>query len=445
MPFGYTPLDPLIVLLGTGLAVYFLGTRPLRLMAWLPAMLTVYFFIPFVTLLTMWQTVPLLLASRVLLKGQIRADGPVRLFLLLLLTGFAVSAFYAGLLGHDLTRAVIRSIFYIGVFAIMSFTYEMGRREDCYELLLKGLAILGTVLAVYALYQLLAAYTGLPFRGILRGIGGAQAAFEGGFFRPNSLASEPKRLGYVMFVCALACLFLARLRPEQSRRLNWTGAGILVMSLFTFAGSYFAAIALFGILASILFPSRSTKYVLGFVAVVVITMTAFQDSNLVQTIEHGIERRLNEVEVGLDGYKVYRQEFYAWDYLDKNPSAALFGVGVGQYYQTFSNTYGLGAGISEKGGLLPLNSNFLELVFDLGGIVATAFYGAIVLLILALRRQGETFLCLALLFLTVQSLSILTLHFMVLFAGVGTGRLALARQRNRRQAWQMPAPEGQVS
>lgn len=433
MPFGYTPLDPLIVLLGTGIAIYFLGTRPLRLIAWLPAMLTLYFFIPFVTLLTMWQTVPLLLAGRALLKGQIQAYRPAQLLLLILLSVFIASAFYAILMGSDPTRAVIRTMYYAGVFAIMSFTYEMGRREDCYELLLKGLVVLGTVLMIYGLYQIIAAYTGLPFRGILRGLNRAQAAFEGGFFRVNSLATEPKRLGYVMFVCAMACLFMIQFRPEQARRLKWTSAGILFTSLFTFAGSYFAAILLFSSAASILYPSRATKYVLGGFGLAIVVMTAFPDLGLISTIQEGVERRLNEVEVGLDGYKVYRQEFYAWDYLANHPVAAIFGVSIGQYYGVFSSSYGIGAGISPNGSLLPLNSNFLELLFDLGGAAAVVFYGAIGVLILALRRCGETFICLALLFLTMQSMTILTLHFMVLFAGIGTGRLALARQRNRRQ------------
>lgn len=445
MPFGYTLLDPLIVLLGTGMAIYFLGTQPLRLMAWLPAMLTLYFFIPFVTLLTMWQTVPLLLAGRALLKGKIRAHGSVQLTLLTLLIIFMASAFYAVLMGPDPARAVIRILYYAGVFAIMSFAYEMGRREDCYALLLKGLVTLGVVLMVYAFYQTFAAYTGLPFRGILRGTGGAQAAFEGGFFRVNSLATEPKRLGYVMFVCALACLFLSQIRPERARRLKWYAAGILIVSLFTFAGSYFAAILLFGGVASILFPSRATKYILGIFGVLIILVAAFPDLGVLEVVREGVDRRLSEVEVGLDGYKVYRQEFYAWDYLENHPEAAVFGVGVGQYFKTFANTYGIGAGISLYGGLLPLNSNFLELVFDLGGIAAVVFYGAIGVLILALRRRGETFLCLVLLFLTMQSLTILTLHFMVLFAGVGTGRLALARQRSCARTWTEPATEVQAS
>ena len=367
MPFGYTLLDPLIVLLGTGMAIYFLGTRPLRLMAWLPAMLTLYFFIPLVTLLTMWQTVPLLLIGRAFLKGEIRAHSSAQLTLLTLLTIFMASAFYAVLLGSDPTRAVLRVLYYAGVFGIMSFAYEMGRREECYALLLKGLVTLGFVLMFYAFYQIFAVYTGLPFRGILRGTGGSQAAFEAGFFRVNSLATEPKRLGYVMFICALACLFLIKIQPERTLRLKSGAAGILIVSFLTFAGSYYTAILLFGAAASILYPSRATKYIFGIFGVLLIIMTAFPNLGLVEAIQHGIGRRLKEVDVGLEGFKVYRQEFYAWDYLAKHPAAAVFGVGVGQYFQSFLTTYGVGAGINRYGGLQPLNSNFLELIFDLGG------------------------------------------------------------------------------
>jgi hypothetical protein len=45
-----------------------------------------------------------------------------------------------------------------------------------------------------------------------------------------------------------------------------------------------------------------------------------------------------------------------------------------------------------------------------------------------LRRAGETFFCLSLLFLVVQSLTILNLLFIVFFAGVAMGRLVLHRK-----------------
>ena len=77
---------------------------------------------------------------------------------------------------------------------------------------------------------------------------------------------------------------------------------------------------------------------------------------------------------------------------------------------------------------MPLNSNFLELIFDLGLIAAVLIYGGLILLVFRLRRAGETFFCLSLLFLVVQSLTILNLLYIVLFAGMALGCLTLQRR-----------------
>jgi hypothetical protein len=59
-------------------------------------------------------------------------------------------------------------------------------------------------------------------------------------------------------------------------------------------------------------------------------------------------------------------------------------------------------------------------------------YLSTIALILKLRQAGETFLCLSLLFVTIQSFTILTLPFMALFAGIGIARLALPSSINHR-------------
>lgn len=430
MVFGFTPLDPLVVLIGTVIAAYFLVRQPARLVAWLPAMLTVYVFIPFVTLLTLWQTVPLLLLARVFLNGKIKVPEQAKLLLLFLVLIFLGSSFYALLLGYDSERALIRIMYYLGLFSLFTFLFEMGRKEDCYKLLLKGFVVLGVVLSVYGLYQIVAFYSGLPLRGIVRGTSDAQVAFEGGILRINSLASEPKRLGYVMFLSSLACLFLARIEPHRALKLRFWAVFIFIMSLFTFAGSYFLAIALFIVTASVLYPTWTTKYLLAAIILFVGIQGLFPEIGLWESMVEGYERRLTEVEVGLDGMRVYRQEFFAEEYLANHPSASLFGVGLGQYFVTLYQEYGTGVGINEFGGLVPLNSTFLELVFDFGGILAVVLYAAIGVLIWKLRRAGEMFLCLGLLFLTLQSLTLLTLQFTVVFAGLGLGRLHQRGTRN---------------
>ena len=72
-----------------------------------------------------------------------------------------------------------------------------------------------------------------------------------------------------------------------------------------------------------------------------------------------------------------------------------------------------------------MNSNFLELVFDMGLIAAALIYGGLIFLIFKLRRAGETFLSLSLLFLLAQSLTILNLLYLALFSGIAMGQLAL--------------------
>ena len=397
-------------------------------MAWLPAAFTVYFFIPTITLLTLWQTVPLLLAGRAVLKNGFqtaRFAGPI---IALMFVFFAASTGLAILFEGDKTRALIRASYYIGLFAIISFTYEMGRRPECYKFLLQGLVTTGVILSLYGLYQIFAASTGLPFRGIVRGDSASQIAYEAGILRINSLASEPKRLGYVLFVCALASFFYSRIHSRRKWLFNSIGAAIIFTSIFTFSGSYFAAIALFAGAAALLYLYQAWKYLIFATFVIGAVLSSFPSLGLTDAVQQGVERRMQEVEVGLDGQRVYRQEFFAWDYLSRHPMSSVYGVGLGQYFLVLNREYGTGVGISDNGTLRPLNSGFLELVFDFGGAATILFYSAICLLILRFRWEGEHFLCLALLFVTVQSFTIVTLHFIVLFAGVGTARLVRRRR-----------------
>jgi len=425
MVFGYTPFDPLVVFGGTFYTGWLLKKNAVRLIGFLPMALSLYFFIPLTTYLTLWQTVPLILTARAFLKGNFKAPSRSKLFLTLLIVAFIGSTLYAVIGGADHTRALIRAVYYLGVLTTFSFCYEMGQRDDAYHIFLKGLAAVGLVYSIYGLYQIVATPIGLPVRGILRGTYGADMAYEYGFVRINSLANEPKRLGYVLFVSALACFFLASREVKSARKWKVSGGFIFLISLFTFAGSYFLSLALFTMLSILIYPTRLTKYFL-VAAVALVTLSYMLPSlGLIEAVQYGYERRLNEVETGLDGDVVYRQEFFAWDYLKQHPLYAISGVGIGQYFSVLSKEYGPGVGYNEYGGLLPLNSELLTLILDLSGVVAIMFYCAIAVLIWKLRRAGERFLCLSLLFLVVQSLTILTLQFMVMFAGISLAKLSV--------------------
>lgn len=440
MIFGYTPFDPLVVLAGALLAIHFLVKNPMRLMAWLPVAMSLYFFIPTITFLTLWQVVPLLLLARVLLTGRVFVPVSAQPIFAMFVIAFLVSFSFVLISDGDIGRAVIRALNYSGMFALFSFSYEMGRKPETHHLFLKGMVIVGVVYAGYGVYQIFAMTVGLPFRGIVRGTQTVQMASEMGIPRINSLASEPKRLGYVLFLSGLACFALGRMEQEKQRKLNLAGIAVVAVSLFTLSGSYFFSIVVFLIVTAILYPVRYAKFVLLICLVVVAALVFAGDSGLIEAISAGNQRRLAEIEVGLDGEVVYRQEFYATDFLSNHPKSTLFGVGVGQYFTALSDTYGEGVGYSNKGSIIPLNSNFLELVLDFGGIIAVLFYGTIGLVVWRLHVAGEHFYCLGLLFLSIQSFSLLTLGFLTLFLGIGAGRLTLHRQTSSKPI-QMPAAE----
>jgi len=396
-------------------------------------MLTLYFFIPLFTLVTMWQTVPLLLAARATFKTKFRIGGLAKAIYVILIFSVTYSSIYAFAFGTEPSRAVIRVLFYAGMLGLISFGFEMGARADSYAILLKGLAVLGALLAAYGIYQITASYLGLPFRGILRGGFRVATAFEAGLPRINSLASEPKRLGYVLLISSISCYYLAKADFRRLKYLIVLGVAILGSSVFTFSGSYFAATALSAGALILIYGRNSLGFVFGVAVFVFGIAIAFQETSISEALFMGFDRRADELEVGLDGKFVYRQEFFAWDYLVRFPHVLLYGVGMGQYNSVFSDFYGFRAGVDQYGNIIPLNSNALELVFDFGLLTTIGIYFVIALLVHKLRRAGEDFFCVVLVILTMQSFTILTMHFIALFVGLGGGRLWLSRRRRQPQ------------
>ena len=432
MVFGYTILDPIVVLSGTAYAGYLLLKRPVHLMAFLPLSLSIYFFIPLATYLTLWQTVPLLLLGRLLVVGPARLSVDVRSIVSLLVILFIASLAYALVSGADPTRAIIRAMYYLSAFALFWFAYEMALKPDGYSLFVRGFAVVAILYGIYGAYQILAFYGGLPVRGIVYGPNSTGLiATEYGLPRINSLANEPKRLGYVMFVGALACFTLAREKSGVTRRWLMAASALsLGISLITFSGSYFLAVALFIVCALFLYPSGVPRFVLAGSLVAGMAMILGYGDHIAEALQHGFERRMEEVEVGLDGRVVYRQEFFANDFIAKHPLQAVTGVGVGQYFSVLNREYGEGVGYNEKGGLAPLNSSLLETTFDVSGIAVGLLYGSLGVLTLRLHRRGFVFLSLALLFLLIQSLTIQTLLYLAVVAGVGVAQLRVS-QMNR--------------
>ncbi len=426
MVFGYTNFDPLVVIFGTLLAIWYLNRNAVKLIGFMPTALSLWFFIPWFNTFTLSQALPLVLTARAALKGSIKLPKMARPVLLILAPCVAVSCLIAFSLGAQQARAIIRIIYYLSLFAMFGFSYELGRKPEATKILLKGFVILGIVYSMYGAYQILAYYTELPVRGIVRDTsGGSTIAAMRGLPRVNSLANEPKRLGYVLFLSALACVFLARIQSRKvSQKLYGSATFIVAMSIMTFSSSYFLALACFSVGLLFLKPSKSMLYTVGIAIIAVIIVLLLPNSGILQAIVNSYDQRMSEFDHGIDNTVVYRQEFFAWDYLFKNPWAALFGVGLGQYYSVLNETYGYGAGLGEGGDLLPLNSNFLELVFDFGGIATLTIYSSLVALIIKLQKMKEFFYCYGILFLLCQSFTILTLIFTTLLAGLAVGRIS---------------------
>lgn len=425
MIFGYTPLDPVFVLAGSLFSLYLLLVHPNRLMLYLPAALSVYAIAPFVTLLTVADTVPLLILLITLLSGKFALPQRIQPWLITLVFLIFFQALVA-LVADDLSpdRILIRSLYYLTLLTLFIFSLNACRKDETYHLLLRGMAIIAAIHAIYGLYQLIAVPAGLPVRGILRGTTGADIAMEGIFVRINGLANEPKRLGYVLGIGALAFFELARRHQgARRRRLRQAGALVLAISLLTFSGSYFLALALMGLVLVVLYPRFLKKLIVpGIVVGLAIPIFPDTSKQLWESIDMGFDRRATEVVAGLYGQKIYRQEFFAEEYLSIHPETILTGVGIGRSNSVLHEEFGNGAGYDE-GYLLPLNSEALQILFDLGGLGAIIVYGTLLALIWRAWRLRETFLMMALLLLGMQSLSILTMQFLAILMGAAWARM----------------------
>ena len=124
MVFGYTPIDPLVVLLGTVITIWYLSRNAVKLLGFMPIALSLWFFVPLVTNLTLWQVVPLLLTGRLLLKG-VFLPRFAWLVVMFLVFCFLSSTAYAFISGTDITRALIRVVYYSGVLATLFFTLSL--------------------------------------------------------------------------------------------------------------------------------------------------------------------------------------------------------------------------------------------------------------------------------------------------------------------------------
>lgn len=324
MSFGHGPLDYIIVLLILAATARLLVRAPTRLLLWLPLFLTIDFFIPLVTQLTPGRLIPLMLGAWLVLKGRLtigRDEAPwVLPFLLVLLA----SAAFALVVGDSGGLPIVRLAYYLGSWFVALFVVRVAHDREAILRLVRGFALAAVVHGGYAFYQLLASRVGLPFRGIVydETEGGSAAAVIGSALRVNGLADEPKRLGYVLLAGVFALLFLQQNSGTPFVR-RWAGPAALAclaVFLLTYSSSYFAASAL----TVAILLTTSTRLLRPALVVAVLgvgyaAVNVEETSRLVERLDFILNSRIEEVAAGTNTRFVYRQEFFAQEYLGDNP------------------------------------------------------------------------------------------------------------------------------
>ncbi|MBI1357420.1 MAG: hypothetical protein GC160_24025 [Acidobacteria bacterium] len=410
----------------------------------MPFILTFYVIVPFGTLLTPSRVVPLVLLAWMVISAR---GEPFRRHLdvfLVVITLSIVSVLAALMIADSGSRPLLRFLNYATLLSIFAFAAYGCRTPKGLTMAMWGLAICAGLHGAYALYQIVAFETGLPFRAIVRGLSGRfDVAQAYGLFRVNGLASEPKRLGYVLFAGALASIYLTKsVSPGLHRTALRTNAIIsFALSFLTMSASYFAAVAV-SIGGMLLMSSRLWRIVPVGVAVVGLALFASPDlaSRVTDLFADTVEDRFEEVSAGLDAVRVYRQEFYAEDYAKAHPLSLVTGLGMGRYNNVLNEEYGEGVGLVGNM-LLPLNSQIFEIGFDLGLPGLLILYGGSVALILSLKtdRKLSFFLKFLVLCVVAQSVFVQSLYLGSFILG-----MAVAYANMPRGAWAPPDPMGRT-
>lgn len=438
MLIGHGPIDYIVILASVLLTVRLLRQNPQKLLLYLPTFLTIDFFLPFFSDLTPGRLLPLIIGSWFLITGKCRLSASQMKWIeacfvvILLSTVFSILKDDAGI------RPIIRALSYVNLFVLFIFACRYVKDEKGVDAFFGGLAIAGIVHGGYSIYQVVAHYTGLPYRGIVRSSSVVDSAvLSSGAFRINGFSDEPKRLGLILIAGALA---LAYLKTKQTKLVmkNWTTAAailLFILSLCTYSSSYLASLALW-VPATILLSTKSYRYTIGLIAFALIVMLLIPDrfQSYMATQYELLTARQEEVQKGLDSENVYRQEFYARDFLETNISSVLSGVGIGRYNRVLADAYGVGsAGLSSTGRLIPLNSEVMQITYDFGAAGVMLIYCQMLILVQRIRSKNLPGFLLAamLLFQIIQSFFVQSLPFMMLTGGATAGVLNALKKHDR--------------
>ena len=437
MVSGFGMIDYVVVLLTLGLTAYFLATRPERLLLFLPAFLTIDFFIPLGSQLTPSRLVPLMICIWALVNYETIRKGRYSSWIAAAFAIILISFLYAVICGDAGIRPGLRALNYINLVLVFLFALSTVKDQRTFLWAAWGLAIAGMLHGGYSVYQIIAHETGLPFRGIVYDESGLGIAVElAGGFRVNGLADEPKRLGYILFIAAIAAAALLTMRPPARQRqlLIATALVSLGVSLLTYSTSYYFTVGIW-ILLYFLASVWARKLVLvsAIMAVGVLLITPSALTTVSDRFSQIVDERSEEVSQGLDARFVYRQEFYAQELLKDDPILAITGVGIGRYNRVIQQEYGAGAGYGLEGSIMPLNSQVLEVVLDLGLPGLLLLYGSAAALIWQLGRQGQQRVLVGgmVSFLAIQSVMVGNLPYLAFAMGLAAAFLGLSESRKR--------------
>jgi hypothetical protein len=428
-----------MVILCLIITAHILITDPKRLLYFLPTFLTIDFFIPLVSQLTPGRLVPVMIGCWWLVSNGLPRGKPLASFLLISLVTILATVLYGYFEGELKGRAIIRSLNYFNLVILCGFTWKHARTRTGIKMLLQGFAIAGLIHGFHSIYQIFAHKFGLPYRSIVYSEYQSELRIKmlSRGFRINGFADEPKRLGFVLLVGSVALTYLSQAVREVPRRytMRILTAILFLLSIYTFSTSYLIALAIW-LPIMLLLSKRSWKFFTGalIASCLLFAIKADLILNYVEIQKQFLESRTAEVQEGLEAQNVYRQEFYAKDYLERHPLKILSGVGMGQYYIVFREFYGPVAGIGAGGFLLPLNSQIFEVIFDTGLAGFLLVYLGGIIVIWKLRKIGPDGAVMSVIsaFIMIQSFFVQSLSFHALAIGAGAAMIwAVTRAPSR--------------
>lgn len=437
---GFGTIDYVVVVLACLISVVCLAERPKALLLILPTLLTIDFFIPMGTQLTPYRIVPLMLGAWLLLTGRFGVSSKYNIPLALFIVWVALCMLYGLSYDDSGNRPILRLGYYLGIISIFVFSYHVIRNRNGLEAAIFGIWIAAIMHGVYSAYQVMAYNLGLPFRGIVYGDSGRGFVVpfgDTGIIRVNGFADEPKRLGYVLF-CGIivSLLYWSRAYAGAVPSPYWrirsrlrVGTAIAVCctmlagaGLMTLAGSFYAAVAAALLLSVFVFTKYGLSAIVALGLAISLAASIAPDklTEFSSTAIESMSSRADEVEKGLDAKTVYRQEFFAQDHLAQNWEDIVIGVGLIRYNTVLAEKYGPGAGFTADGRVMPINSQILEIAFDLGIPGLLVLYIGGTLLFVGVARVGPTGAALGfmMLFMLLQSAFVMNLHLLSFVAAM---------------------------